>query len=91
MAQRARAPTAPLGAASKALSRRCGAVSRDDGPDDCRTCPGRGQPMTPARRRSPSCVRDAGGADLVDGTEQTTSSVMDGVWTGGLPATTDAF
>jgi hypothetical protein len=47
--------------------------------------------MTPARRRSQTCARDAGGADLVDMTEQTKSSVMNGVCTGGLPPTTDGF
>jgi hypothetical protein len=35
-------------------------------------------------------MHDAGGAVLMDKTELTMSSVLDGVWTGGLPATTDA-
>ena len=52
----------------------------------------RRQPMTPARRRSQSCVARRRGADSMDRTKQSELRVMDGVRTGGLPrAMTEGF
>jgi hypothetical protein len=47
--------------------------------------------MTPAHRRSQSCVREQEERTPMDGTKQTKSWVIGGVRTGGLPAMTDGF